>query len=189
MDFSHTAEQEAFRAELRQWLAERKEAGAMAAGERRSLDDIVERGKRWQRELYDGGWCGLAWPREYGGRGAGLIEQIIFQEELARAGSPQLVNLLALSMVGPLIIDHGSEEQKQRYLKPILTAEEIWCQGFSEPGAGSDLASVATRAERSGDEYVVNGQKVWTSYAQYATFVLRSCAPTQRPPNTRGSRC
>ncbi len=186
MDFSHTAEQEAFRAELRQWLAERKEAGAMAAGERRSLDDIVERGKRWQRELYDGGWCGLAWPREYGGRGAGLIEQIIFQEELARAGSPQLVNLLALSMVGPLIIDHGSEEQKQRYLKPILTAEEIWCQGFSEPGAGSDLASVATRAERSGDEYVVNGQKVWTSYAQYADFCIALVRTDPEAPKHKG---
>ncbi len=186
MDFSHTAEQEAFREELRQWLAERKAAGAMAVGAGRSLDDIVERGKRWQRELYDGGWCGLAWPREYGGRGAGLIEQIIFQEELARAGSPQLVNLLALSMVGPLIIDHGTEAQKKRYLKPILTAEEIWCQGFSEPGAGSDLASVATRAERSGDEYVVNGQKVWTSYAQYADFCIALVRTDPKAPKHKG---
>ncbi len=186
MDFSHTAEQEQFRAELRQWLAERKAAGAMDTGPARSLDEIVERGKRWQRELYEGGWCGLAWPREYGGRGAGLIEQIIFQEELARAGSPQLVNLLALSMVGPLIIDHGTEAQKKRYLKPILTAEEIWCQGFSEPGAGSDLASVATRAERSGDEYVVNGQKVWTSYAQYADFCILLARTDPNVPKHKG---
>jgi len=172
MDFAYSAEQEAFRDELRSWLAERKSTGAMGDREPKSLDEIVAAGKRWQRELYDGGWCGLAWPREYGGRGAGLIEQILFQEELARAGSPQLVNLLALSMVGPLIIDHGSEAQKRRYLQPILTAEEIWCQGFSEPGAGSDLASVATRARRDGDEYVVDGQKVWTSYAQYADFCM-----------------
>ncbi|RMD82649.1 MAG: acyl-CoA dehydrogenase [Candidatus Dadabacteria bacterium] len=115
-----------------------------------------------------------------------MIEQIIFQEELARAGSPQLVNLLALSMVGPLIIDHGTEEQKRRYLKPILTAEEIWCQGFSEPGAGSDLAAVATRAVREGDEYVVNGQKVWTSYAQYADFCILLARTDPRAPKHEG---
>ncbi len=186
MDFSLTPEQQAFRDELRRWLAERKAAGAMGDREPKSLDEVVERGKRWQRELYEGGWCGVGWPREYGGRGAGLIEQIIFQEELARAGSPQLVNLLALSMVGPLIIDHGTEEQKRRYLKPILTAEEIWCQGFSEPGAGSDLAAVATRAVREGDEYVVNGQKVWTSYAQYADFCILLARTDPRAPKHEG---
>lgn len=172
MDFSYTPEQIEFRRRLVAWLDEQRRAGGVGSGEPRSLDDLVEAGKRWQKLLYDGGWCGLHWPAEYGGQGAGLIEQIIFQEELARAGSPQLINLLALSMVGPLIIDHGTEEQKARYLKNILTAEEIWCQGYSEPGAGSDLASVRTSATLDGDEFVVNGQKVWTSYAQYADLCI-----------------
>jgi alkylation response protein AidB-like acyl-CoA dehydrogenase len=168
MDFSYSSEQREFRDALRGWLETKARDGRIPVKREDSLDAYVVEGRRWQRELYDGGWCGLAWPREYGGKGIGLVEQIIFQEELARVGSPQLVNLLALTMVGPLLIDHGTEEQKRRYLRKILTAEELWCQGYSEPGAGSDLASVATRAERVGDTYVVNGQKVWTSYAQYA---------------------
>ncbi|MFQ5477693.1 MAG: acyl-CoA dehydrogenase family protein [Candidatus Binatia bacterium] len=172
MDFGYSPEQEELRNRLREWLERRRAAGEMPGTRAASLDQQVEDGRRWQRRLYEGGWCGLSWPPRYGGRGAGLVEQIIFQEELARVGSPQLVNLLALSMVGPLIIDHGTEEQKKRYLKPILTAEEIWCQGFSEPGAGSDLAALATRALPDGDDYVVNGQKVWTSYAQYADFCV-----------------
>jgi len=168
MDFSYSTEQLAFRDSLRSWLERKRAEGRIPAKKGGSLDDHVREGRRWQRELFEGGWCGLAWPREYGGKGIGLIEQIIFQEELARAGSPQLVNLLALTMVGPLLIDHGTDAQKHRFLKPILTAEELWCQGYSEPGAGSDLAAVATRAVRDGDSYVINGQKVWTSYAQYA---------------------
>ena len=171
MDFSYTPEQIRFRNELRAWLEARGQAGEIPA-KTGSLDEHVAAGRRWQQALYEGGWCGLSWPREFGGRGAGLIEQIIFQEELARASSPQLVNLLALTMVGPLIIDHGSDDQKRRYLKNILTADELWCQGYSEPGAGSDLAAVTTRAERDGDSYIVNGQKVWTSYAQYADLCI-----------------
>ena len=172
MDFAHTPEQQRFRDDLRRWLEASKAAGEIPRLTQASLDTYVAEGKRWQRRLHDGGWCGLHWPASYGGRGIGIVEQIIFQQELARIGSPQLVNLLALSMVGPLLIDHGTETQKRRYLRRILEASEIWCQGYSEPGAGSDLASVATRAERSGDEYVVNGQKVWTSYAQYSDFCI-----------------
>jgi alkylation response protein AidB-like acyl-CoA dehydrogenase len=172
MDFAYSESQQRFRDELRAWLEEKRAAGKVPPATCDSLDDYVERGRRWQAELYEGGWCGLSWPREYGGRGAGLVEQIIFQQELARSGSPQLVNLLALTMVGPLVIEHGTDAQKRRYLKPILTAEELWCQGFSEPGAGSDLASLKTRAVRDGDSYVVNGQKVWTSYAQYADYCI-----------------
>jgi len=186
VDFSYSSAEQAFRNQLRDWLESKKAEGAISSLEPRSLDEVVERGKRWQRELYDGGWCGLHWPREYGGRGAKLIEQIIFQEELARIGSPQLINLLALSMVGPLIIDHGSEEQKKRYLKPILRADEIWCQGFSEPGAGSDLASVATTALAEGDDYRVNGQKVWTSYAQYADFCILLVRTDLKVPKHKG---
>lgn len=172
MDFNYTPEQDAFRAELRAWLESEKAAGTLRDAKASSLDEYVEHGRRWQKRLYDAGWCGLQWPAEYGGRGIGIIEQIIFQEELGRIGSPQLVNLLALSMVGPLIIDEGTEEQKTRYLKSILDASEIWCQGYSEPGAGSDLAAIKTKAVREGDEFVVNGQKVWTSYAQYADLCI-----------------
>jgi alkylation response protein AidB-like acyl-CoA dehydrogenase len=186
MDFTYTPDQERFRLELRGWLEGRKSEGAFGTGAHRSLDEVVAEGRRWQHKLYDGGWCGIHWPSEYGGRSAGLIEQIIFQEELARAGSPQLINLLALSMVGPVIIAHGNEEQKKSYLKPILTAEEIWCQGYSEPGAGSDLAALSTRAVLDGDAYVINGQKVWTSYAQYADFCILLARTNPELPKHKG---
>lgn len=172
MNFALTPEQAEFRDALSAWLESRRAEGRIPALTAASLDAYVAEGRRWQRALYEGGWCGVHWPREYGGRGVGLIEQIVFQEELARVDSPQLVNLLALSMVGPLIIQYGNEEQKRRYLRSILTAEEIWCQGYSEPGAGSDLAAVATRAERKGDAYIVTGRKVWTSYAQFADLCI-----------------
>ncbi|MFN2376434.1 MAG: acyl-CoA dehydrogenase family protein [Candidatus Binatia bacterium] len=186
MDFSYTPEQERFRGELRAWLEARKAEGAFGDHQHRSLDEVVSAGRRWQAALYEGGYCGIHWPKEYGGRSAGLLEQIIFQEELARAGSPQLINLLALSMVGPVIIAHGTEEQKKRYLKPILTAEEIWCQGYSEPGAGSDLAALSTRAVLDGDAYVVSGQKVWTSYAQYADFCILLARTNPDVPKHKG---
>jgi alkylation response protein AidB-like acyl-CoA dehydrogenase len=186
MDFSYTPEQERFRSELRAWLEQKKAEGAFGGHEHRSLDEVVRDGRRWQATLHEGGWCGIHWPKEYGGRSAGLLEQILFQEELARAGSPQLINLLALSMVGPVLIAYGTEEQKRRYLKPILTAEEIWCQGYSEPGAGSDLAALATRAELDGDAYVVSGQKVWTSYAQYADFCILLARTNQDVPKHKG---
>jgi alkylation response protein AidB-like acyl-CoA dehydrogenase len=186
MDFSYSPDQRRFRDELRSWLEKSRAEGVIPPLSLDSLDDHVEQGRRWQRRLHDAGWCGLHWPTAYGGRGIGIIEQIIFQEELARAGSPQLVNLLALSMVGPLLIDHGTEEQKARYLRPILEASEIWCQGYSEPGAGSDLASVSTRARRDGDEYVVNGQKVWTSYAQYADFCILLCRTSDEGAKHKG---
>jgi len=167
MDLSYSPQEEAFRAQLRAWLQ------ANPPGpEPDDLDAWVEYGRAWQRKLYEAGWCGVAWPKEYGGRGATLIEQIIFQEEMARAGTPQLINLAGLTMGGPVLIEHGTDEQKRRHLQKILTAEEVWCQGFSEPNAGSDLAALSTRAERIGDEFVVNGQKVWTSFARYARWCM-----------------
>lgn len=186
MDFSYTAEQEQFRGQLRGWLEQKKAEGAFGGHEHKNLDDVVRDGRRWQATLHEGGWCGIHWPKEYGGRSAGLLEQIIFQEELARVGSPQLINLLALSMVGPVLISHGTEEQKKRYLKPILSAEEIWCQGYSEPGAGSDLAALSTRAVLDGDAYVINGQKVWTSYAQYADFCILLARTNPDVPKHKG---
>jgi alkylation response protein AidB-like acyl-CoA dehydrogenase len=167
MDFSYSPAEERFRAELRAWLAanppgpEPEEAAAWVAY-----------AKAWQRQLAAAGWCGVHWPREYGGRGATLIEQIIVQEELVRAKAPQLIGLAGLTMGGPVLIAHGTEEQKRRHLRPILTAEEVWCQGFSEPNAGSDLASLGTRAVLDGDSFRVTGQKVWTSFARYADWCM-----------------
>ena len=113
---------------------------------------------------------GANWPKEYGGRGATFIEQVIFQQELGRLGLPMGINVLGIIMTGPALMQWGTEEQKKRYLKPIIEADEIWCEGMSEPGAGSDLASIQTRAELHGDEFIVNGQKVWTTNAQRSDF-------------------
>jgi alkylation response protein AidB-like acyl-CoA dehydrogenase len=167
MDFSSSPAEERFRAEIRAWLAANH-----PGPEPEEMAEWVAYGKAWQRRLYDAGWCGLHWPRAYGGRGASLIEQAIFQEETARARTPLLINLAGLTMGGPVLIAHGTEAQKQRYLRHILTADEIWCQGFSEPNAGSDLAALKTRAELHGDELIVNGQKVWTSFARYADWCM-----------------
>jgi alkylation response protein AidB-like acyl-CoA dehydrogenase len=128
--------------------------------------------RAWQRKLNERGWAGLSWPEQYGGSGATLFEQAIFSEELARASAPQMANTLGLTMGGPTVIGHGTDEQKERYLAPILSADEIWCQGFSEPQSGSDLASLKTKAVRNGDEWVVTGQKVWTTMAHQAKWCM-----------------
>ncbi|HSP99960.1 MAG TPA: acyl-CoA dehydrogenase family protein [Candidatus Dormibacteraeota bacterium] len=167
MDLAYSPAEERFRGELRAWL----ETNPLAP-EPEEIGAWVAHGKAWQRRLYEAGWCGVHWPTAYGGRGASLIEQIIFQEEMARVGAPQLINLAGLTMGGPVLIAHGTEAQKRRYLQKILAAEEIWCQGFSEPNAGSDLAALRTRAVPDGDDLVVNGQKVWTSFARYADWCM-----------------
>jgi alkylation response protein AidB-like acyl-CoA dehydrogenase len=166
MDLSFSPAEESFRARLRRWLEE----NPPNVRDTDSLDEEVESLRRWQRRLYDGGWIALHWPSEYGGQGATVVENFIFAEELARARSPELIGRIGLNLVGPTLIAHGSEEQKRRYLPGIPPAEELWCQLFSEPGAGSDLAALSTRAVLDGDEFVVTGQKVWTSYAQVARW-------------------
>jgi len=181
MDLSYSPDEERFRAELRAWL------DANPAGpEPENLDDWVTYGKAWQRKLYEAGWCGIAWPKEYGGRGATLIEQVIFQEETARAKAPLLINLAGLTMGGPVLIAHGTDEQKRRHLRSVLSADEIWCQGFSEPNAGSDLAALKTRAVLEGDDFIVTGQKVWTSFARYADWCMLLVRTDPEAPKHKG---
>lgn len=181
MDLSYSPAEEAFRSELRAWLQQNP-----PGPEPEALEQWVAYGKAWQRRLYDAGWCGIHWPAAYGGRGASLIEQCIFQEEMALARAPMLINLAGLTMGGPVLIAHGTDAQKRRYLKNILTAEEIWCQGFSEPNAGSDLAALKTRAVLDGDSFVVSGQKVWTSFARYADWCMLLVRTDPEAPKHKG---
>src|SRR3712207_1546493 len=167
MDLTLSPSEEQLRDEVRSWL-EANHPGP----EPDELDEVIAFRRDWQRKLDEQGYAGISWPEEYGGRGATLIEQAVFAQEMARAEVPPPANILGLAMGGPVVIAHGTEEQKRRYLKPILTGEEIWCQGFSEPEAGSDLASLKTRAVKDGDEWVVTGQKVWTSAAQYSKWCM-----------------
>ena len=167
MDLTLSPTELEFRDEVRGWLAE-NDPGHEPEGDEAGF----EFRRAWQRRLNERGWAGLSWPERYGGAGATQIEQAIFYEEIARAGAPQMANTLGLAMGGPTVIAHGTEEQRERYLAPILSAEEIWCQGFSEPQSGSDLASLRTRAVRKGDEWIVTGQKVWTTYAHQSKWCM-----------------
>src|ERR1700704_6900225 len=181
VDLSLAPDEEAFRDELRSWL-EANNPGREPEG-----DEAAFAFRRdWQRTLNEAGWAGISWPQEYGGRGATLVEQAIFNEEIVRARAPQLANVLGLAMGGPTVVAHGTEDQKERYLQPILSAEEIWCQGFSEPESGSDLASVKTRAERDGDDYVVTGQKVWTTFAHEAKWCMLVARTDSDAPKHKG---
>jgi alkylation response protein AidB-like acyl-CoA dehydrogenase len=174
-------EEQAFRDELRSWLE------AHNPGKEPEGDEAAFTFRRdWQRALNEAGWAGISWPQEYGGRGATLVEQAIFNEEIVRARAPQLANVLGLAMGGPTVIAHGTEEQRERYLQPILSAEEIWCQGFSEPESGSDLASVKTRAVRDGDDWVVTGQKVWTTFAHEAKWCMLVARTDREAPKHKG---
>jgi alkylation response protein AidB-like acyl-CoA dehydrogenase len=172
MDFDFTPAQRAFRAEVSAWLGAHVPADLRGRGfaASRGGREHVDRLRRWQRDLHAAGYVGIDWPREYGGRGASIMEQVILYEEMSRAEAPQPINRSGLSMLGPTLMRHGTAAQRERHLAKILTAEEIWCQGFSEPNAGSDLANLQTRAVLDGDTYVINGQKVWTSMAHVAEW-------------------
>jgi alkylation response protein AidB-like acyl-CoA dehydrogenase len=170
VDFELSEPEKKFRDEVRAWLKANKprDDGSMAEGQKNFIDSR----RAWQKKLYDAGYVGITWPKEYGGRGAGFMEQLIFNDEMILAQAPEPINVIGLGMGGPVVITHGTEEQKKRYLAPLLSAEEIWCQGFSEPNAGSDLSGLQTRAEDKGDHYLVNGQKVWTTLAHVAKWCM-----------------
>src|SRR5215204_3410926 len=169
MDLTFSEAETAFRDELRGWLAENPPPPEPSEG---GEDASYAWRRDWQRTLYDAGWAAPGWPVEYGGRGASLTESAIYFEEIGRARVPLPANVLGLLLGGPTLMVWGTDEQKDRFLPPILSAEEIWCQGFSEPDAGSDLAAVKTRAVKDGDGWVVTGQKVWTSGAQYSKWCM-----------------
>jgi len=185
MDLRYTAAEQAFRDELRRWLT----SVLPVVGPPPPHDDWPARRAydlRWQRLLFDAGYAGVDWPAEGGGRGASPVEQLIFKEECERAGAPYVgVGFVGLLHAGPTIIAEGTAAQKERYLRAILRGDEVWCQGFSEPDAGSDLASLRTRAVRDGDDYVVTGSKIWTSHAEVADFceLLVRTGDEDRPGN------
>src|SRR3712207_90940 len=182
MDLSFTDEQAAFRDELRAWLAD----NAPGTDPEHDADASYAFRRDWQRKLHEGGWAGVHWPTEYGGRGASLTETAIFFEEMGKAGAPLPANVLGLLLGGPTLMVWGTDEQKARYLEPILSADEIWCQGFSEPGSGSDLASLQTRAVRHGDEWAVTGQKVWTTLAHHSKWCMLVARTDPGAPKHKG---
>jgi alkylation response protein AidB-like acyl-CoA dehydrogenase len=182
VDLSFTPDEQAFAAEVREWLAANlREVPSFA-----TFDDEVEWGREWQARLAAERWVGLHWPAEYGGRGASPVQVAMFNAEYARARAPQLVNRVGLNLAGPTLLAHGTDEQKERWLAKILTAQEIWCQLFSEPGAGSDLASLTTRATPADDGWLLSGQKVWTSYAQYARWGICLARTDPDAPKHKG---
>jgi alkylation response protein AidB-like acyl-CoA dehydrogenase len=178
MDFSFSEQELAFAAAARAWL----EANVPATWRRdhawsRAEDPLwITIARDWQRTLFEGGWAAISWPREQGGRGATVIERWLFEEQLDRVGAPRpIASSGAVDLIGSALLNHGTETQRARFMKPLLAGGDLWCQGFSEPGAGSDLASLRTRGDRDGDHFVVNGQKVWTSHADIADWCFLLC--------------
>ena len=187
MDFDYTPQEEAFRQELRAWLeANPPEGYNSETFEQLDQDKRFEIQLKWQKRLFAAGWVGIHWPKQYGGRGATVVEQVIYQQEMGRVRAPAVANPLGISIVGPTLMHWGTEEQKKRYVSKILSAVEIWCQGYSEPGAGSDFASLQTRAVEDGDSFVVNGQKVWTSYAHKAHYCILVARTDPHAPKHKG---
>jgi alkylation response protein AidB-like acyl-CoA dehydrogenase len=188
MDLRPTPPQEAFRAELRDWLGANLpwEYGKGLPPRFDDLGEEVTFLRLWQAKLAAGGWVGVAWPAAYGGREAGPVEHFIVQEELARARAPEMVGRIGINLAGPTLLTHGTDEQKGRWLSRILSAQDLWCQLFSEPGAGSDLASVTTRATPTDGGWLLNGQKVWTSYAQFADWGICLARSDPDAPKHKG---
>jgi alkylation response protein AidB-like acyl-CoA dehydrogenase len=192
MDLNRTYDEQLFCDEVRAWLAAHHDElnESYSYNQAEKMDNWMAFLKRWQRKLYDAGLSGISWPKEYGGRGATIIEELILTEEMARAKAPNLMNIsIGIELVGPAIIHHGTEAQKKRYLQKILSAEEIWSQGFSEPDAGSDLASLRTVAVEEDDHFIVTGQKVWTSWAEYSDCCILLARTDPKAPRHKGISC
>jgi alkylation response protein AidB-like acyl-CoA dehydrogenase len=189
LDLSLTPEQEAFRARVSAWLDENIPRDWMLRAIGQSAiprPEAYRLLREWQAALYDAGFVGLTWPREYGGQGLSFVEETVLHQEMALRKAPPILNILGVGMAGPTIVAYGTEEQKKRYLRKILSAEEIWCQGYSEPGAGSDLASLETRAVKDGDHWVITGQKVWTSLAHISDWMMLLARTDPDAPRHKG---
>ncbi|MCW2999632.1 MAG: acyl-CoA dehydrogenase [Solirubrobacterales bacterium] len=186
MDLNDTPEQAAFREQVRGWLKEHKDQAPPSTGD--SGDNAyIDSRRAWQRQLAEAELAGLTWPKEFGGQGKGPIEQVIVNQEIAAAGVPGILDIIGIGMLGPCLIAHGSEEQQSRYLGPMLHGDEVWCQLFSEPAAGSDLAAVQTRAKRNDDgSWSLTGQKVWTTNAQFAAYGLLLARTDADVPKHKG---
>ena len=186
MDLTYPPEAEAFRAEVRGWLEDNLPAGWFEPGFQQSAAEREAFNAQWVEKLRQGGWICASWPEEYGGKGLALIEQVVLNEEFARADAPMRADFFGDTLVGPTILQWGTEEQKREFIPKILDGSIAWCQGFSEPDAGSDLASLTTRATLDGDEWVVTGQKVWTTQAQFADFVFLLARTDPEAPKHQG---
>ena len=191
MDFTYPQEAEAFRKEFRAWLDEHLTGDLRELAQHPVGDDPdrIERLKAWNRTLAEARYAAIAWPPEYGGRGASLMEQVVYAEEMHRAGAPGTVNIIGLSNIAPAIMEHGTEEQKRDLLPRMLRGDDIWCQGFSEPDAGSDLASLSTSAVLDGDAFVVNGQKTWNTLGAFANRCELLVRTDRDAPKHRGISC
>jgi len=189
MNFDFTDREEAFRKQVRGWLEANlpDDLRGRAFAASRAGREEVKKLRAWQKQMCQAGYVGLDWPREFGGRGATIVEMVILYQEMAHAESPQLVNRGGVSMLGPTLMKHGTPAQRERHLARILTADELWCQGFSEPNAGSDLANLQTRAVRDGDHFVVHGQRCGPAWPTSPTGASCSCGPIPAPPSTRAS--
>lgn len=186
MDISFTKDQELFRKEAREWLMENIPKEWRDNHLNLSLDEKEAINGEWDRIVYKGGYSGISWPKEYGGQGLSLVEEIIFEEECGKLNVPKGHSFLGKSLIGPTLLKFGTEEQKKRFLPPLVSAEEVWCQGFSEPNAGSDLAGLSTSATLEGDHWIINGQKVWTSVAQFAHWCFVLARTDSSKPKHKG---
>ena len=190
MDFSYPAKVEQFRIELRDWLSENLTDELVAARRPAGRDDAaIEMLRAWSATMADAGWAAVAWPREYGGRGATVLEQLVYTEETTRARAPMPLNVIGLNNIAPAIMQYGTESQKLTLLPRMMRADDIWCQGMSEPEAGSDLAALRTRAVRDGDDFVVNGQKIWTSLGHRADWCQLYVRTDPDAPKHKGISC
>jgi alkylation response protein AidB-like acyl-CoA dehydrogenase len=188
VDLNDTPDQAEFREKVRSWLEQHKSEAPVleGPGALTDEDEIVAARRVWQRKLAEGGLAGATWPADVGGQGLGPIEQVIISQEIARAGVPGILDVIGVGMLGPTIIAHGTDEQKSRYLGPMLHGDEVWCQLFSEPAAGSDLAGIQSRAKQDDGGWVLNGQKVWTTNAQFAAYGLLLARTDADVPKHKG---